>query len=650
MSSPLPTDRARLSGLDGLRALAVILVIVYHLFPQWWFDGGFIGVDVFFVISGFLITTLLLRERERDGRVSLVGFWRRRARRLLPALALVLLVCSTAAWLIGGDILVRLGAQVLGALTFSYNWVAIAIGEGYFGASTPELFRNLWSLGIEEQFYVLWPLVLPLLLFLPAVWARVGAVLVLAVASAVWMGTIVVTTGDASRAYYGTDSHAFGILLGVALAFGAHRMLQAPAPWTTRAGVRRTVVAAGVVAVAGLLALALIRPTDTVVTFPLTIAAASLLSGVAILASVWPASPLGPALDRQPLRWIGERSYGLYLWHWPLLVLIVAATAGTAPEAGVPVWVGAVTLALTVGVAELSYRALETPVRRRGFRGAVRHIWTEARIEPGALWGTVAGGIATVLLLGGTVAAISADPIASGESVVAEGQAALDAATATPAPTASATSEPETTPLPGALADGAVRPPAPSPSPIAGSDVTAVGDSVMLAAAPALLEALPGIRVDAAVSRSSWAGPGILDQLAGSGQLGRYVVIALGTNGSISLEAFERMAATAGPDRTLVLVNAYAPRDWIPGVNSDIVAFAATHPGTVIADWSTAIGGNLDYLAGDRVHPGPSGGRVYAETVAGALRQAENQRAIDAYLAQWHDYRMSQREDARIAQ
>lgn len=659
MSSPLPTDRAargavgsaHLPGLDGLRALAVILVVVYHLFPQWWVAGGFIGVDVFFVISGFLITTLLLRERDANGRISLVGFWKRRARRLLPALVLLLLVCSTAAWVIGGDVLVRLGAQILGALTFSYNWVAILIGEGYFGGSTPELFRNLWSLGIEEQFYVLWPLVLPLVLLLPRTWARVTAASALAVASAVWMGDIVATTGEVSRAYYGTDSHAFGILLGVAIAFGLHRLLTAPSLWMQRAAVRRGIGVMGVAAVLGVIGISLIPPADTIRTFPLTIAAASILSGLAIIAAVWPHGRFGHALDIPPLRWIGERSYGLYLWHWPLLVLLVAAVQGTAPEAGVPVWVGVVTLGLTVLISEASYRLLETPIRRRGFRGTWRQAQAAVRIESRALWASVVGGLATAALVAGTLAgALSGATVSSGEAVVAQGQAAVDAASASPTPTADVAPEPDPAPAPGTFADGARRPPAPSPTPISGSDVNAVGDSVMLAAAPSLFDTMPGIRLDAAESRSSWAGPGIVGAWANAGQLGRYLVIALGTNGPISWDAYERMAATAGPDRTLVLVNAYAPRDWIPGVNSDIAAFAASHPGTVIADWAGAIDPHVDTLAGDRIHPGTSGGRIYADTVLAAIRQAENQRAIDAYVTETRAYRDAHREDARIAQ
>jgi len=176
----------RYAGLDGLRAVAVLLVVVYHLFPAWFLHSGFVGVDVFFVISGFLITSLLLRERAASGRIALRAFWTRRARRLLPALALVVTVSSSAAWLVGGDVLVDLGRQVLGAATFSYNWVAIADGASYFSGAEPELFRNLWSLAVEEQFYVLWPLLLPVLLVVRRRWLRLTVALALAAASALW--------------------------------------------------------------------------------------------------------------------------------------------------------------------------------------------------------------------------------------------------------------------------------------------------------------------------------------------------------------------------------------------------------------------------------------------------------------------------------
>lgn len=647
---------ARFAGLDGLRAIAVLLVVIYHLFPAWMLRSGFIGVDVFFVISGFLITSLLLRERERSGRIALGAFWIRRARRLLPALIVVVTMCASAAWLIGGDVLVGLGTQVAGAATFSYNWLSIAAGTSYFTATQPEVFRNLWSLAVEEQFYLLWPLLLPLFLLLPGRWLRTAAALALGAGSAAWAVALLATT-EPTRTYYGTDTHAFGLLLGVALAFA----LQGA---TTRAAPPRAIRVLGPVlgtaAVAGLVALATMTPTTDAVTFPGALVAASLLTGVIIAVSVRPGSLFGRALDIAPLRWIGERSYGIYLWHWPLVVLVTAAGTGSTADAGVPVAAGAAAGVLTLALSELSYRFVEQPVRVHGFRGVGRRMRTGLASSPARRFRAVAAIAIGAVLLGGTTAAVAAAPeTTSSEAAVQAGQDALDralaeaAADAAPpapdsvAPTPDATepgpdaAPPCATPgpkLPAGDATRPCRPAVPRPEPpasaqVAGDRVTAIGDSVMLASAPGLLEAFPGIHVDAKVSRSMWTAPEILTRLADRGRLRDYVVVALGTNGPVDPATLDEVGRIVGPDRHLVLVNAYAPRDWIPGVNDEIAAFAASHRGVSIADWSAAIDDRTDLLAGDRIHPGTAGGRVFAEAVATAVQRVEDAQLQARYEA-----------------
>ena len=208
---------SRFRGLDGLRALAVLLVMAFHLLPGP-VPGGYLGVDVFFVISGFLITGLLLRERDATGRIHLGSFWGRRARRLLPALALLLLVCCAAALALGGDRLLDLGRQVLGAATFSSNWLSIGAGSSYFAESAPELFRNLWSLAVEEQFYLFWPFAVLLIALIPRRSLRFWLLVTLAVASALAMALLYSPSVDPTRVYYGTDTHSFGLALGAALA------------------------------------------------------------------------------------------------------------------------------------------------------------------------------------------------------------------------------------------------------------------------------------------------------------------------------------------------------------------------------------------------------------------------------------------------
>jgi peptidoglycan/LPS O-acetylase OafA/YrhL len=353
-SETAPVGRARFTGLDGLRAIAVLLVLAYHLFPGWILQSGFVGVDVFLVISGFLITSLLLRERHRTGSIALVGFWRRRARRLLPALALVVTVTATWAWIIGGDVLVRLGWQVLGAATFSYNWVSVAGSADYFTADTPELLRNLWSLAVEEQFYALWPLLFLLVMLIPNRWVRTAIAIAGAAASAWWMSTLV--GSGLTRAYFGTDSHAFGLLLGVALAFGLQRVVTSDAAWLRHPVTRRAGTAVGVVAIVGLVVTAALPEHADASTFPGTLLLAVGLSGLLIAVAVVPASRIGGALDTPVLRWIGDRSYGIYLWHWPLFVLIVAMTGTSAASESLPPWVGPVVFVLTLVIAALSYR------------------------------------------------------------------------------------------------------------------------------------------------------------------------------------------------------------------------------------------------------------------------------------------------------
>ena len=698
MTSNAPGNAsARYAGLDGLRAIAVALVVVYHLFPPAIFPGGFVGVDVFFVISGFLITTILLREHAATGRIRLGEFWKRRARRLIPALVLVVTVCSTLAWLVGGDALLRLGRQVVGALTFSYNWVSIAGDGDYFSSGAPELFRNFWSLAVEEQFYVLWPLVLPLFLLLPHRWARAAAALALATASAVWMAVVVSGGGDPTRAYFGTDTHSFGILLGVALAFALVRVLAPPAAaaaappalpgitlppgwtlvlppstqtspaaitrprWVDRPAARRITGIIGIAALLGIVSVARLTPADGTGTFPGALVAASIFTALAIVAGVWPGSWFGPAIDAPALRWVGDRSYGIYLWHWPLLVLAMAAAPGPGGAAAVPLGIGFGVLATTLVAAELSYRLVETPVRRYGFRGSLRRVGSLFGAGPRGRLRGISVVAAGAIVLGGTSAAIAAAPTASsGEAVVAAGQAALDRAARSPSPTASPTRTPAPASTPAAPPPGAAPeahgPPAAKPSPtpdprtVEGAEISAIGDSVMLASVPAMFERLPGIQIDAEVSRSTWAGPGLLEALAARGELRPYVVVALGTNGPVDAGSLESMVRIVGPDRRLVLVNAYAPRDWIPGVNDDLAAFAKKHPGVVVADWSAAIGARTDLLAGDSIHPSSDGGRVFADTIARTIESVERERAQQQYERELRRYESLAQRPAPIAE
>lgn len=600
-SGPGGSSAPRIAGLDGVRAIAVTVVVLFHLAPEGVLPGGYLGVDVFFVVSGFLITTLLLRERAQTGRVRLRAFWVRRARRLLPALFLLLLVCAGAASLIGGDVLVGLGTQVLGALTFSSNWVLLATGSAYFDATTPELFRNLWSLAVEEQFYVVWPLLLVALLLRIPRWARLVLVGAVAVGSAALMA-VTWTAEDATRAYYGTDTHAFGLAAG---AFLALLVGEAAALRVGRAG-RVLAASAGVVGLVGLLALSLLLPEGSAEAFRGGLALVSLLTVAVLVALLVPGSPIARVLDVAPLRWVGVRSYGIYLWHWPVVVLLAAALPW--PREGGPAWtLGGIALVVTVVAAALSYRFVERPIRRDGYRAVARRVLDLPRRSIPALTAAaamvIAGALAATALLG-----VARDPGRTEvEALVAAGQDALS----TPPP------EP---PGPTATPGPAAEPEAPPPI-AAGSQITAIGDSVMLAAAPTLQQEFPGIAIDAAVSRSMYAAPAIIQAQLRAGTLRPVVVIALGTNGPVSRDTLEQLRRMIGPDRALVLVNAQAPRGWIPGVNAELSSFAQYYRTVELANWHAAIQSQLGLLAGDQIHFGSSGAVVFAGTIRDALQR-----------------------------
>lgn len=597
-----PTGRGSwFAGLDGLRAIAVVTVMFFHMTPGF-VVGGYVGVDLFFVISGFLITSLLLREHAKSGRIRLVAFWQRRARRLLPALTLVLLACCGAAAVVGGDVLLGLGRQVLGAITFSSNWLAIVAGDSYFDETAPELLRNLWSLAVEEQFYVLWPLAVLALIMIRMRWARVAIVAALAVGSALAMAALFVPDTDPTRVYFGTDTHAFGLALGAALGFATADRAALTAAWGSRS--RGALQVVGLLAIVGVVAISAVMREEHWFVYRGGLALVALLTTVSIAAAIQPGSWLGRILDVQPLRWIGERSYGLYLWHWPVFVLVVAALGDWNRE-GASGWaLGGIALVITVLCAAASYRFVEQPIRTIGFVESFRRVIPRV-IEPG--WRAVAAALVIVLVsVGGvaTVVAVSTDPGKSEAQLQIE--AGIDAV-ATPLPPPPAT---------------AAKPSDPTELVVAtGKQITAIGDSVMLASAQGLYEAFPGIDIDAAVSRQLFVVPDIVAAKLKRGTLRDVILIGLGTNGPIDTSYLDKVRQIAGPERQVVLVSVYAPRWWIPEVNRSLSLYALRHREVELANWYTAIRHKTNLLARDHVHPGPAGGRIYATMVQDALQR-----------------------------
>lgn len=601
-------------GLTGLRALAVAAVLGYHLLPDS-VPGGFIGVDVFFVVSGFIVTRLLLVERARTGRIGLRAFWARRARRILPALAAVLAVCVPLAFAVDPNLLAGIRRQLVGAVTFSSNWLAIAVEGDYFHAEQPELFTNLWSLAVEEQFYLLCPVLLIVALRFRRRAVLIGVLVlagVSALAMALWSG---VPFGSPTRAYFGTDTHAFGLLIGVALAvaLGASELRVASG--------RRMVVRAMVSCLSLLVLVVLSAGMASSGWFPAH--GGLLLASVAAAGLVWSvasAPVLGRILDVAPLRWLGERSYAVYLWHWPLLLIL-----GATPLRSVPILLAVSTAGLSIAAAAASFVFVEAPFRRRGSSDPRSRVARRPVVRP-----VIVSSVIATLALGSVAVVVAHDDVSDAEQLVARGRSALgDSSPKDGEAKATPSSVPDAKPTPESTAS----PAAPTPEPILGTDITAVGDSVMLAAAPELQSVLPGIDIDAEVSRSMWVAPDILSADAASGGLRSIVVLGLATNGEVGTDQLDRVLGVVGTDRTLVLVNAHADRGWIPGANSALTAFAEAHPNVAVADWDAAIAPHPERLAGDGIHPEPAGSTVYVQAIAQAIVAARAKEADAAAQA-----------------
>ena len=380
MPRPTGSETRYVPGLDGVRAIAVAAVVGYHLGAPW-LPGGLLGVGVFFTLSGYLITTILLTTWERSGNLDLSNFWLRRARRLLPALIMVLIVVLVATPVLDNDVLAERGIEALAAVFYVSNWVTIASDVSYFQRfSGPGPLDHLWSLAVEEQFYLLWPLVL--LLLFKTQRGRLDRMaqltLGLAVVSFLLMLLLALPGFDNSRAYQGTDARAGGLLIGAALA-----MVWPPTQQASKidANRRLTIDLSGAAALVIIIIMFVFTGEYSMWLYRGGILLLSLATAVLVAAAVHPASVVGPVLGVLPLRWIGERSYGIYLWHLPVVAFMLQAVLAQQPviRAGLQ-------LALIILLSALSWALLENPIRRHGLFGALgqrRFDVVMAPAEPG---------------------------------------------------------------------------------------------------------------------------------------------------------------------------------------------------------------------------------------------------------------------------
>jgi peptidoglycan/LPS O-acetylase OafA/YrhL len=564
-----------------MRALAVLAVFLYHAGVEW-MPGGFLGVDVFFVISGYLITSLLLREFRRDGHVHLGRFWLRRARRLLPAVGVLIAVTMILAAIFEPDRIGELRGDALASLAYFANWHFVLGDQSYFeGFQRPSLFTHLWSLSVEEQFYLFWPLVFAAGMKLFGRGRLLLGVLAGALASVALAWVLFDPGGDASRAYYGTETHAVGLLAGVALA-----LVWSPVELRRhRAGplVGPLLDAVGVLALAYIvLSLLQVHDYDLALWHGgylwLAIATALLL---AVLAH--PAARLGGLLGQAPVLWLGLRSYSFYLWHFPVLML-------TRPGIDVPLPRGVLIplqLLLVLALADLSYRFVELPFRGKGKLPALSDAWL--RLARPAL---VAGTLAIVVFVGwsGLFASNSNPPSA----------AASTAKVATVRPQLG-------------------RSPAEGSPPVQPPRIVALGDSVMIGAKDKLAARLgPGFSMSAEEGRQADDFVAIAQRLKREGHRPDAMIIQMGNNGPLYSDDMEALRKATSEVGELFLIDDHAPVSWVGESNHALAEAARYWPHTTLIGWAAVAGG--EDLTWDGIHLTPAGAGVYARLVARAVR------------------------------
>ncbi|MGV1004409.1 MAG: acyltransferase family protein [Candidatus Nanopelagicales bacterium] len=617
-----------LVGLDGLRAIAVLAVIVYHAGATW-LPGGFLGVDVFFVLSGFLITSLLLIELDSRGRVDLGRFYLRRARRLLPALLAVLLFSAILVAFLATDVAAGFRHDLPGALFYYSNWLNIVSQTSYFEfIGRPPMLQHLWSLAVEEQFYLVWPLVM--LLAYRVRGARGVAVVALSGAVLSTMAMVVGSVRaempaahDPSRLYFGTDTHAMGVLVGAALAVIWR-------PGRTAAvvprQVRRVISAVGLTALVVLMICFAFLSEYSVFLYRGGFLVVSVVTAVVVAAASHRGVAFGRILGVRPLRYLGERSYGLYLWHWPLF--IVLRPGQDMALTGLPAF--ALRMVLLLIVAEASYRYLELPARR----GALGRLLNRAKAgelaRPGRLGlSAIAAGTALLAVVAFRVATAEAPAMAAGPGVQAADQLPEDARLA-PIPPArdqvdmagvatraelnwqrrllngSALARQRAAALTREAAEGY------------GMRATAFGDSVLLGAAPALEKGPFNLDLHARVGEQADATAADVVAKAQAGGLADVAIVHTGNNGIVTAAQLEEILTSLAAVPRVVLVNTNVPRAWSAPNNKRIAAAAEQHPNVRLVDWYKISVDHSTFFSDDGVHLSWTGAQAYAQVIAEA--------------------------------
>ena len=571
-------------AIDGLRALAVIAVMFYHLGFSW-IPGGFLGVDLFFVISGYVITRMLLDSIAQSGGLDLRGFYLARLRRLLPALLFMLTTTIIAVGIWAPDTIKRLLVDTPFALTGTINWWLVANEQDYFESiGRPPLLQHTWSLAVEAQFYLVWPLILYFILKKFGKKHIPVAALFIAAASgiALLLVSFSIDAANASKVshvYFGTDTHSIGLFLGAALAVSW-------IPQNFRVELSRKgqnfIDGIGVFGFIGILATFLLidasNPAMYKIAFPL-----AGIFGAAIIASiVHPASRFAPILQNKVLLWIGERSYAIYLWHW----VIFQVTRPTVDLAGQAWALYSLRILIVFALADISLRYVELPIRRGVIQYWIKGRKYRTKKERNRQTSLLSTATVIVVIIAAVIS-VRAISIANDARVALEKSLTVDTSTVVPTEK-----------------DG----------------LWVTGDSVILGIRSVLEENQPISLVNARIGRQA---PELLEVLIQDQPqaLDSPIIFNLGNNNALSREQVEQIFEAVKGQPQIIVVNTAVPRPWRDGNNQIINEVAAKYPQADVIDWNAISNGRPEYFAPDGVHLVPAGVNAYVSAILEKLQE-----------------------------
>ena len=572
---------SHIPAIDGLRALAVFAVVLYHLGISW-IPGGFLGVDLFFVISGYVITRLILDSIESANGLDLKEFYAARVRRLFPGLVVLLIVTSVAIALFAPDAIRRFINDVPFVLSGTNNWHLVALHQDYFQAiGRPPLLQHTWSLAVEFQFYLIWPVIL---LF---IWRRFGKHVVrrAALVIATFSGTALflfslqadnATAGRISHIYFGSDTHSLGLFLGSALAVS-----WIPRNLTPNISQRAQdfIDGIGVFGFIGLLCIFLFIDEKSATLYQLAFPLAAIFGCATIVSIVHPASRFSPLLSNKVFLWVGQRSYGIYLWHWVVFQITRpgADLTGSLPALNVA------RVLVVLALADISLRAIEIPIRRGVVQNWFRGMKYRTKIMQKRQRIFVASVTAfTVLLCGSSVAlAWQRD-----QSIIVE-----------------------------------IKPELELPDSILGVNKTGLwvtGDSVILGIRSKLAMTEEIALINARVGRQIQEL--IKEVEADKSRAGdSKVVLNVGNNNSVSREDMVRLMELLKEQPKVVVVNTSVPRTWRAGNNKIISEVLSAYSNAVLVDWAAIAENHPEFFAPDGVHLVETGSDVYVSAILDAL-------------------------------